>query len=1029
MTWAEFKTKWRANPGRERAASQGHFIDLCELLGHPDPNDPGSIGNGFEFEKGAKKTGGGDGWADVWKRHYFGWEYKGKHKNLDKAYAQLLLYRNALENPPLLVVSDIERIIVRTDFTNHPMVEHEILLDEIDSPHNLRILHALFFDVEDLRPKETRDDITQEAVRMMSVIATRERRKKLSDEVLANFLDRCVFCFFAEDIGLLPQDIFTNLIKACLADPEKFQKKASEFFKKMWKGGEYGNDTLKWFNGNLFEGQDAPLLTEADLTDLHKAGEQNWKSIDPRIFGMLFQDVLERKGKRAQLGAHYTKEKDIEQLLRPVLTEPLENEWQAAQQAVIDIVGPKKMKLFENDKNWTLVEVSDSQRGKIKDLLLAFRKRLATVRVLDPACGSGNFLYVALKRLKDLEKSVVNFAARFSIDLKGQEVTPRQLYGVEKSHYAWQLAQLTVWIAYLQWRIENGFKEVSEPVLNTQDTFKLHDAVLGADGQIPSWPHVDVIVSNPPFLGSKRMRKELGDAYVDALFETWDGSVARESDLCCYWFERARMHLAGGGVKRVGLLATQAIRGGANRKCLAKIKESGDIFFAVSDQVWYEVTGDAHVQISMVGFDDGSQKAKVLDGKPVANINSDLTSGTDLPSAVALASNEDICFMGTTKGGDFDIPFEKEGTLQMDVDTASQMLWDHNPHGRPNSDVLVPWVNGADVTGRSRHMWVIDFGTDASEADAARYHLPFEFLKRVVLPVRASNKRDSYKDNWWLHVEPRPALRVAVAPLARYVITGRVTKHRFFDWMNQVVQPDSATFAFARDDDYFFGVLHSRFHEVWALATGTQLREKESGFRYTPKTCFDKFPFPFGVSGTDRRLAELSHFATTGAGASSDPAGAAKKWLEKQTGPAITAAQGASVVEIARAALELHQMRHNYLNPPTAMVERAIEFPATATGRWHRHIVAGSVDQATGVGMARYSWLVEKNKALAAVPGDQHTKSLKKRTLTDLYNERPTWLENAHSALDEAVAKAYGFKPHMSDDNTLEALLALNLSR
>lgn len=1026
MTWAKFKTKWKNNPGKESAASQEHFADLCRLLGHPTPNDPESIGTGFEFQKGAKKADGSDGWADVWKRHFFAWEYKGKHKNLDKAYGQLLLYRGNLENPPLLVVSDIERILIKTNWTNTPTEEHEIRLEDIDSPSSLSQLKALLFDPEELKPKETRDDITVKAVRQVSKIASRKRDNEIELTRLSKFLDRCVFCFFAEDIGLLPKDIFTNLINSCQADPDRFRKRAAEFFQTMAKGGDYGNDRLKWFNGDLFEGDDVPPIDIHDLTLLAKAGVQNWKNIDPRIFGTLFQEVLEQRQERAALGGHYTKEKDIEKLVKPVVMAPLEDLWTEIQHGIAELLGTDRVGLFPDDKTWHRVEVDNSERKEVEKRLLAFRSRLASMTVLDPACGSGNFLYVALRLLKDLEKLVVNYAARFDIDLMGDEVTPRQLYGIEKSEYAWQLAQLTVWIAYLQWRIENGFEDVPEPVLRTQDTFAPHDAIVGEDGSIPDWPEVEAIISNPPFLGGKKMRKELGDEYVDALFETWDNHVARESDLCCYWFEKARAHIEDGKAKRVGLLATQAIRGGANRKVLKRIKETGDIFFAISDQVWYEVTGDAHVQISMVGFDDGSEQRRTLNGKKVDAINSNLTAGVDLTKAVPLNQNKGICFMGTTKGGDFDIPYEKPGTLDMDVDTAAQMLWEPNPHGRPNSDVLVPWVNASDVTGRLRNMWIVDFGVDRIEEDSALYEAPFEYAKRHVLPVRAKSRTTIA--TWWLHERRREDMRLAVGANKRYVITGRVTKHRFFSWLDAVIQPDSATFAFARDDDYFFGILHSRFHELWALATGTQLREKESGFRYTPETCFDAFACPFNGRGMDRRLAALSDFATTGDGKDEALVAAVKKYLASSPIKGFKQKELVSVVKIARAAYDLHALRDRYLNPPEAMTERVIEFPASVDGPWKLHILPGSVDKKTGVGTACYSWLVPKSTAHAAAPDDKHGKALRVRTLTELYNENPTWLDNAHRKLDEAVAETYGLDPGMSDEELLSELLRMNKS-
>ncbi|MCC6403683.1 MAG: class I SAM-dependent DNA methyltransferase [Fimbriimonadaceae bacterium] len=1021
MTWQEFKVKWRAASGNERQTAQEHFVDLCRALGHPTPNDPESQGTGFAFEKGVAKAGGGDGWADVWKRHFFGWEYKGKHKDLDKAYGQLLRYRDNLENPPLLVVSDIERIVVRTNFTNTPTQVHTIPLEETDSKVAQRVLRAVFFNPESLKPRETRDSITQAAARQMAEIVHRNRNTPIPLGELSRFIDRCVFCFYAEDVELLPKGVFEQLIMSCQVDPKRFRDRCREFFKTMSKGGDYGSERIRWFNGNLFQEDDVPEMDIHDLTLLARAAQHDWRSIDPQIFGGLYQQVLEATDQRAELGAHYTKEADIRVLVEPVLMAPFRAAWSGIQGELAEFLGPNRLTLFPADHTWHPVEVSAEERQHIEARLREFRDRLAGVRVLDPACGSGNFLYVALRLLKDLEKEVRNWAARFGIyDLGGPEVTPRQLYGIEKSEYAWQLAQLTVWIAYLQWRVENGETDVPEPVLQTQDTFTLGDAIVGAgpewfesehsrkppataflskkdaDGawadpaQMPGltepvWPEADVVVGNPPFIGSKYLRRELGDAYVNAMFRIYSGRVARESDLVCYWFEKAREAVAAGRAQRVGLLATQGIRGGANREVLKRVIETGGIFFAESDRPWWEPSKPpapepgrkkikqlrkAAVQISMVGFDDGSQTERVLDGKPVAEIHSDLTSGADLTSAGRLHENEGVCFMGTTKGGAFDIPFEAPGTLLGGEAAALAMLQAPNPHGRPNSDVLVPWVNGSDLTGRGRHMWVVDFGVAMPREEAAKYEAPFEYLKAAVEPVRAKSR--STIEEWWLHERRRGEMRSALAPLGRYLVTVRVAKHRIFSWISEPIQPDSSVFVFAREDDYFFGVLQSSFHRLWALATGTQLREKASGFRYTPETCFDPFPFP---------------------------------------------PPGSHDSAITEATKSLHDLRDAWLNPPEWMSESTVEFPASEGGPWQRHLVPGSVG-AAGVGTARYTF------AVAKMPG-----LVKNRTLTELYNQFPTWLEDTHAELDEAVADAYGYKGNLEPEAVNAFLLALNLER
>lgn len=456
--------------------------------------------------------------------------------------------------------------------------------------------------------------------------------------------------------------------------------------------------------------------------------------------------------------------------------------------------------------------------------------------MLDPACGSGNFLYVALKQLLDLEKQVINLATDLGLSQLIPIVGPEQLYGLEVNEYAYELAQVTVWIGYIQWHYDNGFARMSEPILRPLSTIQLQDAILAFDEAgkpvEPAWPEADVIIGNPPFLGGKRLRTELGSSYVDSVFTLYDGRVPREADLVTYWFERSRALIEQGHVQRVGLLATQAIRGGANRKVLERIKSSGDIFMAWSDRKW--ILNGAAVQVSMVGFDNGSETERALNDTRVSSINPNLTSNLDLTKAGRLVENAGIAFMGDTKGGSFDL------TPEQAVPMLSASL---NPNGRSNKEVVRPWVNGLDITRRPRGMFIVDFGTNMSEGEAMLFQLPFDYVERKVKPERQCSR--TTRSEWWLHERPRVDMRLAIAPLQRYIGTPRLTKHRLFVFLDLLTIPDSQVIAIAREDDYFFGVLHSKVHELWARAMGTQLREAESGFRYTPSTTFETFAFPW----------------------------------------------------------------------------------------------------------------------------------------------------------------------------------------
>jgi type II restriction/modification system DNA methylase subunit YeeA len=403
--------------------------------------------------------------------------------------------------------------------------------------------------------------------------------------------------------------------------------------------------------------------------------------------------------------------------------------------------------------------------------------------------------------------------------------------------------------------------------------------------------------------------------------------VPREADLVTYWFERARELIKRGKLRRAGLLATQGIRGGANRKIIEAIKQTGDIFWAQSDRDW--ILDGATVHVSMIGFDTGEEKTKFLNGEKVSEINSDLTSHIDLTQAQRLRENENLSFMGVTPAG----PFYLEGHL-----ARKWLSLPKNPNECPNSDVVRPYFNGTDLTKRPRDVWIVDFGVDMSLEDAALYEAPFEFIKKTVYPVRKNNKRASYRESWWLLAESRPAMRNALESLSRYIGTSMVAKHRLFSWIISDVLPANLIIVVVRDDDYFFGLLHSKPHELWARGQGTQLREATSGSRYTPTTTFETFPFPW----------------PPGKESSGDP----------------------RVQAIATAARELVEKRDAWLNPP---------------------------------GLSE--------------------KELKQRTLTNLYNKRPTWLALAHERLDTAVFAAYDWPHDLTDEQILERLLALNLER
>jgi len=818
---------------------------------------------------------------------------------------------------------------------------------------------------------------------------------------IARFLNRLVFCFFAEDTGLLPPGLFSNLLKLGLDDPHHLATAMENLFAAMATGGAFGKDKIRHFNGHLFEEATVFELTDDELKRLAEAGEFDWQFIEPSIMGTLFERALE-PGQRAQLGAHYTSEADIRTLVEPVLMAPLRREWAALQGTLAAAYGKGKG--------------TTARRAE----LAAFQQKLAATTVLDPACGSGNFLYVSLQLLLGLEKEVLAHATQLGFKL-APKVGVQQLRALEITPSAYELAQVSVQIGYLQWRRDNGFDNDRTPVLQNLDGFRHEDALLEphfgrkpknlkearadehtADTSLKfyterAWPKCDVIVGNPPFLGGKLLRRELGDDYVAALFSTFEHRVEPQADLCCYWFEKARQQIATQSCRRAGLLATQGIRGGANREVLKQIKKTGDIFFAVSDREW--VLNGASVHISMVGFDDGSEIARLLDGVGVAQIHANLTAQAgDTTLARRLPSMADLAYMGDTKGGAFDV----------DDATAQSWLIAPNPGGRPNSDVLVPWANGLTVTRRAPPRWIIDFGL-RGETTAAAYKAPFAHLRQHVLPERRKNKRETYAKQWWRHVEARPAMLAALVALPRFLVMARVAKHQMFVWQQRPLLPDSQLFAFACPDDCFLGLLESRHHKTWARSQGTQVRERASGFRYTPTTCFETFPFPF----------PLNEPSSQGESTPESEALAAHAYFAKEDPAPYGAA--AHRAAIAAAAKELNGLRERWLNPPEWTKTVTLEFPGSTSGPWTRFIDAETVNAKTGVGTVRYPRLEPRDAECAT--------QLKQRTLTALYNERPAWLDHAHRKLDAAVAAAYGWPADLTDGQLLGRLLALNLAR
>ena len=1021
MTPQAFITKW--GPGgpafhlNEEQGAQSHFIDLCDMLGVARPGSE----DGYLFEEKSAVIGGRTGYADVFKRGVFAWENKAPGKNLDTALKQLLTYSLALSNPPLLVVCDRLTLRVHTQFTGHPTEVHTVLLGEMAQPDKLAQLRRIWLDPESFRPKITSRDITEVAAKSFATLADSLRKRgpqqstdpagfQAHADDVAHFLTQCLFCFFAEDVGLLPGRMFDGLVNNRKLTSDKLTSGMANLFNVMRDGGMYGNDDIPWFNGGLFKNVKVPLLTVLDVTELRNAAALNWSAIDVSIFGTLFERGLD-PSKRSQLGAHYTDPATIMRIIEPVLQRPLLQIWELLAPDLIGLLAKSKRK---NDVNYK----------KALAKFVAWLDHLKKFRVLDPACGSGNFLFLGLKALKDIEHKSHLAAEAMGLDREADLVTgPHNMLGIELNEYAAELARVTVWIGELQWRLSHGYEFKKNPVLEPLDNIECRDALisfvvdssnvesgngnaaragrtpaahtlrflkspqmsappaplttvsgssnLGSDpspkgaGSDPnlriqltkaveaSWPWASIVIGNPPFLGDKRMRSELGDNYTESLRKVYVGRVPGGADLVTFWFEKARTAIEKSGLGAAGLVATQSVRAGANRKVLARVAETTRIYEAWSDEPW--VNDGAAVRVSLVCFGWGGNGV-ILNGQHVPRITSDLGgSGTfDLTTAKSLAENAGIAFQGPVKVGAFDIPGE----------LARSWMKRPNVNTQSNAKILKPWANGQDIAKRWSDTWIVDFGAFMSQQDASEFEEPFNHVERFVKPQRQAQSDASRKRNWWIHGRSGEDYRQAVAGLSRFIATPRVAKHRYFVWLPVHVWPDSRLYAITRDDDLTFGILSSRMHEVWSLANAS-MHGVGNDPTYNAKSCFETFPFP------------------------------------TSTGLLVRSSQAAT----AQAAKRLNDLREAWLNPPewTNRVPEVIPLGMTSSPYPDR-----------------------------ILPKPGHEKDLADRTLTKLYNQRPAWLDAAHKELDKAVAVAYGwadYTPEMPVEEILKRLLALNLKR
>ncbi|WP_118827738.1 class I SAM-dependent DNA methyltransferase [Salinibacter ruber] len=935
MTVEEFIDDWKESGANEESNRQLFLTQLCGILGvdAPDPARPDTRANDYVFERHVDHSAPVEqdwGSIDLYKKGCFVLEAKqgsnapvkteaeklGVHEPsrsvgtarrgtkswneaMRSAKNQADRYAGALpdddETPPFLVVVDVGYCFdLYADFARQgknyvPFPNQEsyrIPFEKLSDPEVQDTLRRVWSDPLSLDPARTSTRVTKDLAESLGRVASSLEDDGYDSDRVAGFLMRCLFTMFAEDVELLPERSFTQMLKDCLGNLEAFPKAVESLWDKMNTGGFHPGlmADVKQFNGHLFEDQGALPVSEAQLRLLIKAAEADWSDVEPAIFGTLLERALDPQ-ERHRLGAHFTPRAYVERLVVPTVIEPLREEWEGAQAAAAKLE-------------------SEGDKEAAREELVAFHHRLCTLKVLDPACGSGNFLYVTLEHLKRLEAEVLDVLSDYGhspLDMAGGErVSPEQLLGMEINPRAAKITDVVLWIGYLQWhfRTYGDADRLDPPLLQDIDNIECRDAVLDYDdrhqrtsedgepvtmwdrrtykedpttgemvpdesAQVPvydyenpepaEWPEADFIVGNPPFIGNKRMREALGDGYTEAVRDAYLYKVPKSVDFVMYWWYKAAKAVRGklddwgDDAKRFGLISTNSIRQTFNRKVMEKqIKGSPpvNLVFAVPDHPWVASKDGSDVRISMttgaVTDQPGTLQTVIREeqskgihwdvelSERAGNVLPNLTTGADVTGAEKLKANEDLSFRGMTLVGDgFSIDRKEAGKHRNDS---------------VERRYVKPFVRGASLTRYTNpNEYVIDlFGLSEDEA---RQEVPelFQKVRDRVKPEREQNNRASYREKWWIFGEPRTNFRDATEEIDRYIATPRTAKNRVFLFLEDEVVPESEIVAFALEDPYYLGVLSSRIHVMWALGQKVALEDRP---RYNNTEAFDPFPFP-----------------------------------------------------------------------------------------------------------------------------------------------------------------------------------------
>lgn len=909
-----FIARWRVSEGAERAAYAQFLSELCLLIGveapQPPTSDSDAVTYRFEYPVRFPDGQGGHttGRIDLYKKSAFVLEakqsrLKGQAKELlpaqgalpfvepagprgrrgaDRAWDVLMLnakrqaedYAKALPPshgwPPFLIICDVGHCFeFYADFTGQgknyvqfpDRQSYRVHLDDLRDPAIRRRLAAVWTEPLTLDPARHAARVTRAIAERLAAVSKALEREHDPEEV-ALFLMRCLFTMFAEDVGLIRKDAFKTLLRDCRDDPGSFLPLVSELWQAMDKG-EYSTsvrERMKRFNGKLYEDAKVYPLGREEIGELLAAAEHDWKEVEPAIFGTLLEQALDPQ-ERSRLGAHYTPRAYVERLVVETVIGPLREDWRA-------VLGAAQQARDGGDDRKALA------------LVEGFHESLCATRVLDPACGTGNFLHVSQELMKKLEGEVLDAASELgSVETLGgfarHAVGPQQFLGMETNRRAVAIADLVLWIGHLQWHFRTRGFAPKEPILEKLDHIYKRDAVLSWDGwpipqwrdghealpnpRRPEWPEAEFIVGNPPFIGGKDLRARLGELYAESLWKAHP-QMNESADFVMYWWDRAAEILTRPGTKlrRFGFVTTNSITQLFQRRTVERHlagKRPLSLVMAIPDHPWTKAGKDAAaVRIAMTVAQAGKHEGKLLEVVSEAGldtdqpqielrtregrINADLTIGVDVTKATALRANDGLCSPGVKLHG--------SGFIVTAAEAEALGLG-----RRPDLEAYIrPYRNGRDLTERPRGVMVIDLFGLSAEAVRERFPEVYQHLRLTVKEAkdaagrmigRDANRRDSYRLLWWMFGEPRRELRPALAPLQRYIVTVETAKHRVFQFLDSSILPDNMLVAVALSDAFHLGVLSSRFHGVWSRHQGATLEDRP---RYSKSRCFDPFPFP-----------------------------------------------------------------------------------------------------------------------------------------------------------------------------------------